>query len=307
MKKVIEARGLSKNILNQKILDNIQFDLNEGECLGIVGPKQSGKSTLLKILSCRIAFDHGDLYINDIDAKKEPSNIKKIIGVLPEEEDFDWEFSPIENLTLFASYFGLSKSLILKKSKELFQKYNLEEVENISLDALNKNQIKILQFCRALITNPEIYFIDELTMNINDKTRELFFDELMKEKKRDKSIILATEDLNEIEFLCDKVIVMASGKIIANGCPRKLVKEYVGEEIVELTIESRDLDYYMGKIQNEYEYKIFENSVRLFLKENQKPEDAIKSFASSQTLIRKATLEDLYAKFTDKNYHQVDL
>ena len=305
MKKILEGRGLSIAFDDLKALSNVDIDLNKGDTLGVIGPYKSGKSTLLKILSCRMKPDVGELFISNIDARAEPKIVKKMIGTLPDKEDLDWDFSAQDNLSVFASYFGLPKNEVKKKTRELFQSFNLEGFEDRPLDLLDEDQLRKVNFCRCLVTNPELLIIDEPTTGMSLKTKIQIRTELLKQKSLKKSMIIATEDIKDVEGICSKVIILSNGKVIASGVPSELVKDKVGEEVVEFSIESRDLDYYMSKIKGNYDYKVLHNSVRLFLKPGQSPKDAIKCFSSKNILIRKATLEDVYARVANKDFKQV--
>ncbi|MCB0356565.1 MAG: ABC transporter ATP-binding protein [Bdellovibrionales bacterium] len=305
MAKLLEARGLVKKFSNEKVINHIDIDVDPGECIGILGPNDAGKTTLLKLLSSRMQPDAGDLYIHGIDINIEPYKVKKMIGTVPEHENLDWDFSLKDNLLIFASYFNISKQEASKRARDLLHRYDLEDMAEVSLDFLDYCKLRKALFCRSLITNPDLLIIDEPTRGLDAMTKIFIRQELLKLKTEKKSLIIATEDITDIEEVCDSVAILSKGKIIAQGPPQDLVKEKVGDEVVELTIESRDIDYYTSKIAKDYEYKVLNESIRLFLRPGQTPQEVMRTFSSKNILIRRATLEDVFVKVVDKNFPQV--
>ncbi len=301
MKNILEARGITKRIFGKQVIDSVSLSLQKGQCIGVVGPYKSGKSSLMRLLSGQIQADSGELFVNDIDAKIAINKIKSFIGVVPGYDDLDRELSPLMNLTVFANFFGLDQNIALGKATELFREFKIDDIDGEILDNLDKDQIRKLSFCRALIHNPEILIIDEPTVQVSTRAKLELWQSIKQLKKQKKSLIVATEDLKEVEEICDKVIVLSNGRVIAEGAPKQLVKEQVGEEIVEFKINRGDVSYYTDKLRNQYEYAVLDSSVRLFLKTGQSHKDAIRHFSSEKILIRKASLEDVYIKIADRN------
>ncbi|MCB9025681.1 MAG: ABC transporter ATP-binding protein [Bdellovibrionaceae bacterium] len=302
MKKSLEARKLTYSIENLKILDEISLEVDEGECVGILGLCGSGKSTLLKSLTCQISPDSGDLFINNIDAKKFPNIVKTFIGFAPEKESMDVEFNVLDNLVFFAKYFNLTKKEAIKRAKEWIHFFDIEDIQDDFPEELNINQLKKVGLCRALMTYPKFIFIDEPTKGLSVQTQVEIKKKLLKLKDLNRAIIIATEDISDIEDICNRVFFISNGKIVATGKPKELINENVGEEVVEFVIEKDDLDYYIHKLGDEYEIKIVDCTLRLFLKKGQTAQHVIKQFSSNKILIRRANLDDVYLKASNQTF-----
>lgn len=305
MTKLIETRRITQQGEKGKVIREISFDIQKGDITGILGPFEAGKTTLLEILSCQIQPSSGEIFINHIDAKKFPQKIRKIIGFVPEKGNLDKYFSALDNLILFASYFKIPKKQAVKKSMDLLRLLNLEEMKNKMIEELSLLQMKELILCRGLVNSPEILFVDEPTKGLGNVEKVKIRKLMSKIKQMNKTIVLATEDIEDLENLCDRILILSKGKIVADGRPKELVKEYIGHEVVELTFDYNDIDYYMTKLGNEFEVAILPNSLRLFLNKNQSSQEVVKRFPSTNIRIRKVTLEDFYVRTMDKESVEV--
>lgn len=227
---VIEVKKLTKVYEKKIALENISFSVKRGEIFGLIGPNGAGKTTTIKILTTLVKPDEGEIYINGYDLLKEPYEIKKIIGVVPQENNLDRDLTVYENLLIYGK---LHKVKDLKKKIEEFLKLvELWDRRNSMVSSLSGGMQRRLVIARALLSDPQILFLDEPTVGLDPQIRKFIWEIIRKGKVKGKTIILTTHYIEEAENLCDRVGIIHKGKLIAIGTPGEL-KEALGRFIVE--------------------------------------------------------------------------
>jgi lipooligosaccharide transport system ATP-binding protein len=305
---VLEARNITKKFQNKLILDSINLQLKNNECLGIVGPNQSGKTTLLKILSCQLPYDTGELFYADAEFKKYSVKSRKYIGFCPEEENFDWSYSPETNLIAYACLFGMEREKARLKIQKLCRELGIYALnDKLNFGEIKIDQLRKLSLCQSLINDPKLWIIDNPTRNLEEKESLEIWQHMSHFKKTAGAVLFATDLLEEAERVSDRVIMLSNGKIIAQGAPSQILKEEIGSEVVEFKINKGDINYYLEKIKGNYEYKITNEEVRLFLKKGQNSIEAVKLMARDNIQIRRPSLEDLFIKKTNHKFRGVEL
>ncbi len=233
----IKVRELTKRYGPQKAVDNISFEVKTGEILGFLGPNGAGKTTTMKILTCYMAPSEGEVQIGDYDIFRDPEAIKKRIGYLPENNPLYHEMPVMEYLAFMAEIQGVSKSKITARSKEIVALCGLDREKHKKIGQLSKGYRQRVGLAQALIHDPEILILDEPTTGL-DPNQIVEIRNLIKEIGREKTVILSTHILPEVEATCDRILIINKGNIVADGTPEGLRNRAQGNEILRVQVNA---------------------------------------------------------------------
>lgn len=246
---MIQVEQLSKQYGNFTAVNNITFSVDPGLCFGILGPNGAGKTTTIQILTCLSEPTSGSVTI--LGEKSSLSNriIKQQIGVVHQNENLDTDFNTYQNLIVHGRYYLMKKKEIINRANYLIETFDLKMQKEVPVQALSGGMKRRLQIAKALINNPQVVFLDEPTTGLDPHARIQVWEliKLLKEEK--KTIIISSHYMDEIERLCDQVILMQNGKILENGNPKELIQNKLGNTILEvqLTKESDSMFTYLTK------------------------------------------------------------
>lgn len=222
---MIEVKHLKKNYNDFEALKGISYEVEEGEVFGILGPNGAGKSTMIKILTCFHKPTSGSVTINKIPIKK-GSKIKKIIGWVSQEETFYEKLTIEENLEYFASLYNVSKTDYIERSNDLLKMLEIDHKRNAIASSLSGGMKRRLSIAIALIHKPKVLYLDEPTAGVDPVSRRALWEVIKKIKKMSVTTIFCTHYIDEAELLCDRVAVLAYGKVIALGTPKSIKKNH---------------------------------------------------------------------------------
>lgn len=301
----IAAKDLTKKYDDKTVVDRLGLEIYKGECFGILGPNGAGKSTIMKMMYCSALISSGELYVLGLNAKKNYREIKSRIGVVPQEDGLDPDFTVLENLLVYSKFHRLEKAEARLKSQGLLRLMKLEEYQDRSVETLSGGMKRRLAIARGLLNSPEIVFLDEPTTGLDPQARIWIWD-FFKELKASKStIILTTHYMEEAEQMCDRVAIMDHGKILTVGKPKDLIRELIGKEVVEFDTTAADMNYYLGRLRSEgFSYQVINQTVNVMVKEGQESRLVMDLIASDKIYIRKPTLNDVFLKLA--GYHLRD-
>lgn len=222
---MITARDLTKNFDGFMALDGVSFSFEDGEIFGIIGHNGAGKTTLLKIVSGLIAPTSGELFVNDIDVVKNPMALKENLGYLPEESRL-YETMTAENyLAFFGEIYGLSPQEIRQRSTQLFAALSLE-LNGKKIGEFSKGMKRKAAIARSLIHNPKFLVYDEATSGLDPMTSRFIADYLRRLRADGKTIVLSAHNLYQVEAICDKVMILKRGKMVAFGTMKELRDQF---------------------------------------------------------------------------------
>lgn len=298
MKPVIEASNLIKRYENKKAVDGISFQVQEGECYGLLGPNGAGKTSTFKMMYGSASITSGELFVLGLNVKQHISRIKSLIGVVPQENGLDPDFSAVDNLLVYANYFGIPKVKARNRAIELLAMMQLEEHAEKKIDQLSGGMRRRLVLARALLSEAKLIFLDEPTTGLDPQARLWIWEELRALKKKGCTLFLTTHYMEEAEALCDRLLIMNKGKAITEGRPFDLVTEHVGKEVIEFEVNPKEIEYYVSRIKDQFAYQIMRNGLKLFVRDQQNPREAINQVASSNITMRKASLNDVFLKIS---------
>jgi lipooligosaccharide transport system ATP-binding protein len=300
---LINAHGLTKRFNDFTAVDHIDFEVYKGECVGFLGPNGAGKTTTVRMIYCFLPVTEGELTVAGLNVSTAARAIKGMIGVSPQDDNLDPDFSVTKNLEVYARYFDIPKDKAKKRALELLSFFSLEEKKDASTYQLSGGMKRRLIMARALINEPKILLLDEPTTGLDPQGRHLVWDEIRSLRKQGVTIILTTHYMDEAAALCDRIFIVDNGKIIQTGVPYKLVREFVGEDVLEVEYDDAMVKQLKAELPDA-EVEVFGDQVRVFAKEHGVFERVIKQFPNKTMTIRNANLEDVFLKLTGRKLRE---
>jgi lipooligosaccharide transport system ATP-binding protein len=301
---LIEAQNLTKKFGNLLAVDNINFQVFKGECLGFLGPNGAGKTTTIKMVHCVLPFTSGKLMVAGMDVAKQSREIKTMIGVAPQEDNLDPDFTVFHNLIVYARYFDIPKAEAYRRAEELLRFVRLEEKRDVIIEQLSAGMKRRLILARALINEPQILILDEPTTGLDPQARHLIWDKIRSLQKQGVTIILTTHYMDEAAQLCDRTLIMDYGKIIEEGKPADLVKKHVGEEVLEIDYDEQVIKLVREKLPD-VKFEVVGDRIHLFTNQPRGVfAQILEDFAFKEAVIRDANLEDVFLKLTGRRLRE---
>ncbi|MBI9071748.1 MAG: ATP-binding cassette domain-containing protein [Melioribacteraceae bacterium] len=238
----IVVKNLTKMYDTQRAVDNISFEVKTGEILGFLGPNGAGKTTTMKILTCYMAPTDGDATLQNLSILDDADQVKKKIGYLPESNPLYTDMEVLDYLEFVAELQGVPSNLIQQRIIEMVRLCGLDKEKHKKINELSKGYKQRVGLAQAMIHDPEILILDEPTTGL-DPNQIVEIRKLIRELGREKTVILSTHILPEVEATCDRILIINNGKIVADGTPETLRKQAQGQEILKVEIakaENRD-------------------------------------------------------------------
>jgi len=300
---LVTARGLTKKFGEFVAVDAIDFDVAKGESFGLLGPNGAGKSTTMRIVGATSQRTSGDLTILGMDPEKFGPQIRAHLGVVPQQDNLDMNLSVSENLYIYGRYFGLSRKYLKTKIEELLEFAQLEEKRDAKVESLSGGMKRRLTIARGLVSEPEILMLDEPTTGLDPQARHILWDRLFRLKEQGVTLIITTHFMDEAEQLCDRLIVMDKGKIMAEGSPALLIKEYSTKEVLEIRFGSERNSVMANQLREMCE-RIEELPDRILLY-HEDGEVLLEQIYSAglhpkTSLVRRSSLEDVFLRLTGR-------
>ena len=245
---LIQARGLVKRFGDFVAVNGIDVDVNPGEAFGFLGPNGAGKSSTMRMIGCVSPPSAGTLRILGMDPVRDGPSIRARLGVCPQQDSLDPELTVTENLTVYARYFGIARNVARERAAELLDFVQLSERAGDKVEPLSGGMKRRLTIARALVNEPDLVLLDEPTTGLDPQARHLVWERLFRLKQRGVTLVLTTHYMDEAEQLCDRLVVMDKGKIVAEGSPRQLIDQHSTREVLELRFGDESLDTFVGKL-----------------------------------------------------------
>jgi len=299
---VIEAKNLEKKFSDVIAVNKINFKVKEGEVFGFLGPNGAGKTTTMKMIQCVSPKTGGDLKVFGLDVNQNSKVIKQEMGVVPQMDNLDPDFSVIGNLIQYSRYFDIPIEEAKKRAKELVDYVQLTEKKDSSVDKLSGGMKRRLVLARAMINNPKLLILDEPTTGLDPQARHLIWEKLKDLSSKGITVIITTHYMEEAAKLCDRLVIMDNGQILVEGTPKELIKKYVGDHIVEAE-NTTEIKTCLEK--NNVKYEVANESVEVY---NENVSDItnliLKECVDSGVTARPATLEDVFLKLTGRKLRE---
>ncbi|MFZ0014682.1 MAG: ABC transporter ATP-binding protein [Acidimicrobiia bacterium] len=300
---LVTARHLTKRFGEFTAVDSIDFDIPQGKAFGFLGPNGAGKTSTMKMITTVSPITEGEMTVFGIDPMADGRSIRKRIGVVPQEDNLDLELTVAENLYIYGRYHDMKKSEINPRIDELLDFAQLTERRDSQVEPLSGGMKRRLTIARALINDPDLIILDEPTTGLDPQARHLLWDRLYRLKQQGATLVITTHYMDEAEQLCDRLVVMDQGKIVAEGSPRELISEYAPREVVELRFDDGHKDEAVLKMDGlSQRSEILADRVLLYTDDADATQDGLhaRGIHPEQVLVRRSTLEDVFLRLTGR-------
>ena len=300
---VIRAKNLTKKYKDFVAVDGIDFEVKRGESFGLLGPNGAGKSTTMKMISSVSQRTGGELTILGKEPNTHGPEIRAHLGVVPQKDLLDRELKAWENLFTYGRYFGLSRKFLKQKVEELLEFAQLTEKRNSKADDLSGGMQRRLAIARGLVNEPEILMLDEPTTGLDPQARHILWDRLFRLKEQGVTLVITTHYMDEAEQLCDRLIVMDKGKIMAEGSPAALIKQYSSKEVVEVRFGTDKNEKFAPQLEKLADrIEVLPDRILLY---TEKGEELLTKIVDAgwhpvTSLVRRSSLEDVFLRLTGR-------
>lgn len=310
---IIEVKNLTKSFNGKvKAVDEVSFEVYEGEVFGFLGPNGAGKSTTINMLTTIIRPTSGTAEICGYDIVKQPSEVRRSVGVVPQEYTADEDLTGYENVMLCADLYGISKSVSKPRILELLQLVELQDAAKRKVDTYSGGMRRRLELACGLVSRPRLLFLDEPTLGLDVQTRSAVWDYIRKLKTEyNMTLFMTTHYLEEADSVCNRIAIIDHGKILKIGSPNEL-KESIGGDIIEIEVREKgeDLTDILSQVRNVKEVKKNDSfyHVRAENGEEAAPEIIeairIRGFHMSKITLTKPTLDEVYLQYTGRKLRE---
>ena len=300
---LIKATGLTKRFDDFVAVDGIDFEVRQGETFGFLGPNGAGKTSTMRMISAVSPITGGTLSVLGLDPATEGPRLRSRLGVVPQENNLDEELTVRDNLFMYGRYFDIPKSELNDRIAELIEFVQLTDKIDARVDALSGGMKRRVTIARGLINNPDIYILDEPTTGLDPQARHVLWDRLYRLKQRGITLIITTHYMDEAEQLCDRLVVMDKGKIVAEGSPRQLIEIHTPRDVVELRFPVGVLETLNGKIEELFDHTEILADRALVYTDDAEHMIAIvheHGMEPETVLARRSTLEDVFLRLTGR-------
>lgn len=300
---LIQAKALVKRYGDFTAVNSIDFQVRKGESFGFLGPNGAGKSTTMRIIAATLTRTSGEITILGKDPEKSGPEIKAHLGVVPQADNLDQALTVEENLYIYGRYFGLSKKFLKPKIEELLDFAQLVDKRSVKVDALSGGMKRRLTIARALVSEPEILMLDEPTTGLDPQARHILWDRLFRLKEQGVTLLITTHYMDEAEQLCDRLMVMDKGSIMAEDSPVGLIKKYSTKEVLEVRFGSDRNAVVAPQLRELVErIEVLPDRILMYADDG---EDLLhqlnqKGLHPLTSLVRRSSLEDVFLRLTGR-------
>ncbi|HVW43832.1 MAG TPA: ABC transporter ATP-binding protein [Amycolatopsis sp.] len=231
---MVQAKALTKRFGAFEAVRGIDVEVRRGEAFGFLGPNGAGKSSTMRMVACVSPRTDGDLRVLGMDPDVSGPRIRARLGVVPQQDNLDTELTVRQNLQVYGRYFGLSRAQVRRKAAELLEFAQLTDRAEAEVEPLSGGMKRRLTIARSLVNDPELLLLDEPTTGLDPQARHLVWDRLFRLKAQGVTLIVTTHYMDEAEQLCDRLVVMDHGRIVAEGSPADLIARFSTREVLEL-------------------------------------------------------------------------
>ncbi|WP_104133397.1 ABC transporter ATP-binding protein [Cryobacterium sp. M91] len=311
---VIVTRNLVKSYSvngskNFVAVDGISFEVAPGESFGLLGPNGAGKSTTMRLIGAVSTRTSGDLTVLGLDANRYGPEIRSQLGVVPQENNLDLELKVRENLLVYGRYFGLPRARVARRADELLEFAQLQDKATAKVDDLSGGMKRRLTIARALINDPRILLLDEPTTGLDPQARHILWDRLFRLKEQGTTLLVTTHYMDEAEQLCDRLIVVDKGRIMAEGSPADLIRRYSSREVLEVRFGSAQNAEVADRLQSfggsGFGERVDVLPDRILVYSDSGERELERMTAAGlhpiTSLVRRSSLEDVFLRLTGRN------
>ncbi len=301
---MIRAGGLTKAFGALVAVDGVDFEVRKGEAFGLLGPNGAGKSTIMRMIASVSRRSGGTLSILGMDPDERGPDIRGHLGVVPQQDNLDTELRVRDNLIVYGRYFGLPMKFLRPKAEELLEFAQLTEKAAVKVDSLSGGMKRRLTIARALVNEPDILLLDEPTTGLDPQARHILWDRLFRLKEAGVTLVITTHYMDEAEQLCDRLVVMDKGRIMAAGTPAALIQQYSSREVVELRFGSeRNAEVALQLAGTGERIETLPDRILIYTQTGE--EDLARivdgGLRPLTSLVRRSSLEDVFLRLTGRS------
>ena len=304
MNTVLSAQNLRKSYGDLVVVDGLSLSIRRGECFGLLGPNGAGKTTTLRLMLGLIEPDEGELRLFDHAVPRQARAARLRVGVVPQLDNLDPDFTVAENLLVYGRYFGISDAVIEARLPELLEFANLTGKRDARVPTLSGGMKRRLTLARALVNDPEVIFLDEPTTGLDPQARHLIWQRLRELTARGKTLVLTTHYMEEAERLCHRLAVMDNGRIISSGSPRELIAQNIEPQVVEVFGEQAAAWAQSHAVRHAQRFEISGESVFCYVADAQPLLLELQQHPELRYLHRPANMEDVFLKLTGREMRE---
>lgn len=304
MDAIIQAVGLTKKFGDLVAVDGIDFAVTRGELFGFLGPNGAGKTSTMKMIGATSPVTGGSLSVLGLNPTEDGPTLRSRLGVVPQENNLDEELSVYDNLMMYGRYFDMSRAEIRERIDELLDFVQLTEKKDAKIQALSGGMKRRLVIARGLIHDPDLFILDEPTTGLDPQARHVLWDRLYRLKQQGVTLIITTHYMDEAEQLCDRLVVMDKGKIVAEGSPASLIAEYAPGEVVELRFPVGVLETLSSQIEDlAPRTEVLADRALIYTDDAELMINKVNSnsLEPETVLARRSTLEDVFLHLTGRS------
>jgi len=301
---VIEASRLTKTYGAFTAVDAISFDVAPGESFGLLGPNGAGKSTTMRMIGGTSLRTSGTLTVLGLDPEERGPQVRASLGVVPQQDSLDEELRARDNLIVYGRYFGLPRAYLERKADELLAFAQLTEKAREKVGNLSGGMKRRLTIARGLVNEPRILLLDEPTTGLDPQARHILWDRLFRLKEQGVTLVVTTHFMDEAEQLCDRLVVMDHGRIVAEGSPQALIRQYSSREVLELRFGSdrnAAMEAELAHLADRTE--VLPDRLLLYSDDGESLLAAVnhRGLNPLTSLVRRSSLEDVFLRLTGRS------
>jgi lipooligosaccharide transport system ATP-binding protein len=300
---MIRARGLRKSFGSFEAVRGIDVEVRPGESFGFLGPNGAGKSSTMRMIAAVSPPSGGELSILGMDPAKDGPAIRARIGVCPQEDTLDTELNVRDNLIVYGRYFGIPKSQVIERADELLEFVSLTDKAKAKVEDLSGGMKRRLTIARSLVNSPDLLLLDEPTTGLDPQARHVLWDQLFRLKRQGVTLVLTTHYMDEAEQLCDRLVVMDGGRIVAEGSPLDLIREHSTREVAELRFGVGEHDALAEKVADLADrVEVLPDRLLLYTHDGEEALAKVheRGLTPAAVLVRRSTLEDVFLRLTGR-------
>ena len=297
---IIKTRNLTKKFKDLLAVDNLNLEIEEGECFGLLGPNGAGKTSLVRMIIAVSPPTEGDIWVLGKDLRLYSRQVKAILGVVPQLDNLDPDLTVLQNLVTFARYFEIPRNEAHRRSMEVLSLFKLEDKRNSRIRELSGGMKRRLLIARSLINMPKIMILDEPTIGLDPQAKHLVWQKLSELKTQGVTQLVCTQNMEEATLLCDRVAIMHQGKILSLDTPRELISRYVGDQILEIEVRAGERDNIIKELASRrLDFEDVGDKIQVFHTNRNELAEGLESFPDGLRQ-RSATLEDVFFRLTGR-------
>ncbi|EHR49940.1 ABC-type multidrug transport system, ATPase component [Saccharomonospora marina XMU15] len=301
---MVEAKALVKRFGDFEAVRGIDVHVRQGEAFGFLGPNGAGKSSTMRMIACVSPRSEGELRVLGMDPDRDGPRIRARIGVVPQQDNLDSELTVRQNLQVYGRYFGLSRAHVRAKARELMEFAQLTDRADDEVEPLSGGMKRRLTIARSLVNDPELLLLDEPTTGLDPQARHLLWDRLFRLKSTGVTLIITTHYMDEAEQLCDRLVVMDDGHIVAEGSPSGLIERYSTREVLEMRFLPGEQETAAGQVDDlGQRVEVLPDRVLVYTDEGETALERshARGLRPVSSLVRRSTLEDVFLRLTGRS------